>query len=110
MSIVGMGCRHDYVGGTTGVPHISDDLLPCKSRSHRARHGHVRKAPDRVGFIGDRLTILVGGREIEDEVEGLHHGACRHGLVVAVLAAFRACEAARISCCSVPKESCHEPT
>src|SRR6516165_9720929 len=32
MSIVGMGCRHDYVGGTTGVPHISDDLTRRPTR------------------------------------------------------------------------------
>ena len=31
--------RHDYVGGTTGVTQIADDLLPRPSRPSRARNG-----------------------------------------------------------------------
>jgi hypothetical protein len=47
-------------------------------------------------FGASRKSAQVG--QNRDEAEGLHRGACGHGLVVAVLAAFRAREEARISC------------
>ena len=39
------------------------------------------------------------------KAEGFHRGACRQGLVVAVLTALSPTRAERISCCSVPKEN-----
>jgi len=39
-----MGCRHDYVGITAGVPQLADDLLRRPSRQQRAITGHYRIA------------------------------------------------------------------
>src|SRR5215467_7040594 len=32
-----MGCRHDYVGSTAGVPQKATDLLQCESRQSRPK-------------------------------------------------------------------------
>jgi hypothetical protein len=35
------GCLYDYVGGTTGLPRITADLLQCPDRQRRADAGNA---------------------------------------------------------------------
>src|SRR5215468_12624238 len=61
----------------------------------------MKRHPTVICWLPRRLCAPRGsgeGDQNRDEAEGLHRGACGHGLVVAVLAAFRAREEARISC------------
>jgi len=85
-----MGCRHDYVGITAGVPQLADDLLRRSSLQQRAISGPPPGyAPGWVGAYATsneraNFTLRIGRRSGPLEqviaVTGEHHN-CALGRV-----------------------------